>query len=153
VSLPHPILAIDHGAARIGIAATDPVGIMPHPIETVPSNDDSIKRIVELITQREVQSILVGLPLHMDGSEGKSALKVRRFTNLLKKALPQPLPVEFIDESKTTIEASDKLRESGKKAKQQKEIIDQASAVEILNRYLQSQENPFGLLEDPDQFS
>ena len=150
MSLEHPIIAIDHGAARIGLAISDPVGIMAHPLETVPNNDQAISRLLELIQQRQARSIIIGMPLHMDGSEGKAALKIRNFANQLKKALSAPLPIEFVDERMTTVAASDKLREAGKKAKNQKEIIDQAAAVEILNSYMQSQANPYGLLEDPD---
>ena len=150
MSLPHPILAIDHGEARIGLAITDPVGIMAHPLETVSNDSSAIDRILQLIAQRQVQSLVIGLPLRMDGSEGTAGQKIRRFKNQLKTNLPEHFPIEMVDERMTTIAASEKLREAGKKEKQQKGIIDQAAAVEILNSYLQSQSNPFGLLEDPD---
>ena len=149
MSLPHPILAIDHGEARIGIAASDPLGIIAHPIETVPNNDNTLERINTIIEQKNIASIVIGLPLRMDGSEGTATIKIRKFVKLLKGNLVNKLPLEFVDERMTTIAAADKLRAAGKKAKQQKEIIDQAAAVEILSNYMQSQSNPFGLLEEP----
>ena len=151
--LEHPILAIDHGAARIGTAISDPVGIMAHPLETIPNNEQTLERIKQIIQERHVKSILIGLPLHMNGTEGKASLKIRHFKNTLKNALLHPLPIELIDESLTTVQAAKKLHEAGRNAKQQKSIIDQAAAVEILNAYLQSQNNPFGLLENPDEYS
>jgi len=148
----HPILAIDHGQARIGTAVSDPIGILASPLETLPNDEHSLERIAELIATRQVQSIIIGLPLRMDGSEGKAALQIRYFKNKLAKHLDHKYPIELIDETLTTVDAASKLQQAGKKANQQKEIIDQAAAVEILSRYMQGQINPHGLLEDPDTF-
>lgn len=134
---PHPALGIDFGTSRIGIAATDPLGIMPHPVETLPvSENHGIPRIVEISTQRQIRTLIIGLPLRLDGSEGTSAQKVRHFAHKLATALPH-LPIHFIDESYTTADASEKLRQAGRKAHQQKNLIDQAAAVEILNRWME----------------
>ena len=132
----HPALGIDHGDARIGIAATDDFGILAHPVETISRPDDeAIERIGQLAEMKKIRTLVVGLPLRMDGSEGTSAIKVRKFAKLLRARLPE-LPVVFIDETLTTSTAAAKLREAGKKAKQQKSIIDQAAAVEILNLWM-----------------
>lgn len=132
----HPVLAIDHGDARIGIAATDPVGIMAHPVETIQVRDgDPIERIVELVQQRQVKQLVLGLPLRLDGSEGTASKKVRAFGQQLQERLPD-LPLHFCDETLTTVAAADKLHQAGKNAKRQKSIIDQAAAVEILNSWL-----------------
>ena len=70
---PHPILAIDHGQSRIGIAATDELGIASHPVETIHiSRTDPLKRIPEIAAQRNVSLIILGLPLRLDGSEGEA---------------------------------------------------------------------------------
>lgn len=141
----HPVLGIDHGEARIGLAITDPVGIMAHPLETIHlAQTDAISRIKELIAQRNVQQIVIGLPLRMDGSEGTAAEKIRLFGDDLLQSLARPLPFHYTDERLTTLSASEKLRAAGKNAKKQKSIIDQAAAVEILNSWLsQQQEEPF----------
>ena len=132
----HPILAIDHGDARIGLAATDEFGIGTHPVETINcQTTEIIPRILEIISERKIQAVVLGLPLRMDGSEGTSSAKVRKFGEELRSHLNQ-IPLTYFDERFTTVTASDKLREAGKKAKQQKGIIDQAAALEILKDYL-----------------
>ena len=133
----HPVLAIDLGDARIGIAATDDMGIMAHPVETIHREQtDPLERIVQLVKERKVRTLVLGLPLHSDGSEGDAAAKARKFGEQLSARLPE-LPLHFVDESFTTLSAAGKLREAGRKAKQQKAVIDQAAAVEILNSWLE----------------
>ncbi len=132
----HPILAIDHGDARIGIAATDEFGIAAHPVETIDCRKtEAIPRILTLLSERKIQSIVLGLPLRMDGSEGTASAKVRKFGEQLRKKIT-PLPLTYFDERFTTISAAEKLHQSGKNAKKQKAIIDQAAALEILNDFL-----------------
>lgn len=132
----HPALGIDYGDARIGIAATDEFGIMPHPVETVPALPDPLPRISELASLRKIKTLVLGIPYRLDGSEGTAAVKVRKFAKLLQEALPD-IPMTFVDESYTTVTASEKLRETGRKARKQKHIIDQAAAVEILNLWME----------------
>ena len=132
----HPILAIDHGDARIGLAATDEFGIGTHPVETIDCRKtEIIPRILEVIAERKIQVVVLGLPLRMDGSEGTSSKKVRRFAKELRTNLGD-IPLTLFDERFTTVTASEKLRSAGRKAKQQKCVIDQAAALEILKDYL-----------------
>ncbi len=133
-------MGIDHGAARIGIAATDDFGILAHPVETIDlSKVDPIERIVYLAEIRSIRTIVVGLPVRLDGSEGSSAAKVRAFADQLRQRLPT-LPLVFVDETLTTSSAAAKLREAGRTARQQKAVIDQAAAVEILNLWIRESE-------------
>ncbi len=137
---PHPALGIDHGDARIGIAATDPLGILAHPVETIEvAKGDPIERIAALAAQRRIRTLVVGLPIRADGTEGSAAEKVRAFAAKLAARLPE-LPLVFADEAYTTLDAAAKLRESGRKAKRQKGVIDQAAAVEILDAWMNSAE-------------
>lgn len=132
----HPVLAIDHGDVRIGIAATDPVGIMAHPVETIHVREvDAVERIAELVRERQVKQIILGLPLRMDGSEGDAAAKCRDFGEKIRGRLPD-VPLDFCDETMTTVAAAEKLHQAGRNAKRQKGVIDQAAAVEILNTWL-----------------
>lgn len=132
----HPILAIDHGDARIGLAATDEFGIGTHPVETIDCRKtEIIPRILEVISERKIQAVVLGLPLRMDGSEGTSSKKVRKFAKELRTNLGD-IPLTLFDERFTTVTASEKLRSTGRKAKQQKDVIDQAAALEILKDYL-----------------
>ncbi len=133
---PHPALGIDHGDARIGVAATDDFGILAHPVETIDrSKTDAVSRIGELCERRAIRTLVLGLPLRMDGSEGDSAAKARAFAALLRRRVPA-IPLVFVDETLTTASASAKLREAGRKARNQKAVIDQAAAVEILNLWM-----------------
>ena len=128
---------MDYGDSRIGIAATDDFGIMAHPVETIHRDGkDPLGRIAEIAAIRKTRTLVVGLPLRLDGSEGDSAKKVRDFARKLANTLPT-LPMVFVDETYTTADASEKLRDAGRKAHQQKHIIDQAAAVEILNRWME----------------
>lgn len=97
---------------------------------------DAVDRICQLVSLRKIRTLVVGLPVRMDGTEGVSAIKVRKFSKLLRERLPD-IPLVFVDETLTTSAASQKLREAGKKAKQQKSLIDQAAAVEILNTWME----------------
>lgn len=85
----HPALGIDYGEARIGIAATDPVGIMAHPVETIHRQQtDAVTRIVQIVQERGIRTLVLGLPVRMDGTEGSAAAKVRAFGRELSAALP-----------------------------------------------------------------
>lgn len=136
---PHPALGIDHGDARIGLAATDDFGILAHPVETLERcRTDPIARIAQLAELRGIRTLVLGLPLRMDGSEGDAAAKVRAFADRLRERLPA-IPLVFVDESLTTASAAAKLREAGRNTRQQKAVIDQAAAVEILNLWMAEQ--------------
>lgn len=132
----HPALGIDYGEARIGIAATDACGILAHPVESIHlRHTDPIARIRELVQQKCIRTLVLGLPLRLDGAEGTACTKVRAFGEKLRAALPE-LPLLYVDEFLTTTAAQEKLHQAGKKAKNFKPIIDQAAAVEILNNWL-----------------
>ena len=99
------------------------------------SKSRAIERIAQLTAMRKIRTLVVGLPIRMDGSEGTSAAKVRAFAGLLHERLPA-LPLIFVDETLTTSTAAAKLHEAGHNAKKQKAIIDQAAAIEILNLWM-----------------
>ncbi len=118
------------------MAATDDFGILAHPVETIDQTKcDAIERIASLAEVRQAHTLVVGLPVRMDGSEGGSAAKVRLFADSLRERIPT-LPLVYVDETLTTSSAASKLREAGRNARQQKSIIDQAAAVEILNLWM-----------------
>ena len=132
----HPALGIDYGTVRIGIAATDDCGILAHPVESIDvTRTDPIARIVQLATQLRIRTLVLGLPLLLDGTEGGACIKVRTFGTELQAALPE-LPLVYVDEFLTTAEAQEKLHAAGRHARKFKAVIDQAAAVEILNRWM-----------------
>lgn len=133
----HPALGIDYGQARIGIAATDSCGILAHPVESIHlAKTEPLNRIAELVAQKGIRSLVLGLPLRLDGTEGTACEKVRSFGKKLREKFPE-LPLIYVDEFLTTTVAQEKLHKAGKKAKDFKPIIDQAAAVEILNTWLE----------------
>lgn len=132
----HPVLALDFGQARIGLAATDELGIAAHAIGTIQvRSTEPVEEVRKVTRERGIKQIVLGLPLRLDGTEGTSAEKVRAFGSQLADALPD-IPLTYSDERLTTITASEKLREAGKSAKKQKTLIDQTAALEILNDWL-----------------
>ncbi len=131
-------LGIDHGTVRIGVAVADEIGLLAHPLETIPAADESraLARIAQLVESRAIADLVIGLPLHLDGGEGEAAARVRAFIAKLRPLLPEGLAIHEIDETLSTATAYEKLRSAGRKAKQAKPIIDQAAAVEILQAWL-----------------
>ncbi len=134
----HPALGIDYGEARIGIAATDVCGILPHPVESIHrAKVDPLMRIEELVHQRGIRTLVLGYPLRLDGTEGSACEKVRTFGNALHARLPE-LPLVYVDEFLTTTTAQQKLHATGKKSRDFRPIIDQAAAVEILHNWMRA---------------
>ena len=132
------VLAIDHGTKRRGIAVSDELGILAQPLEFILADpfDKFLARLKEILGDREIEQILVGMPRNMNGSYGPQALKVQDFVAVLKKSVLQP--IKTWDERLTTVQAAVALRASGKKAKQQKEKVDAAAAAVLLQGYLDS---------------
>src|SRR5436190_9373497 len=108
-------LGIDHGDARIGVACSDALGMLAHPVETVPAQppDAALRRLVEIVAQRKVEVVVMGLPVREDGTEGTSAAKVRIFAAKLAALLPAEVRVEFQDEYRSTVTATEQLRAAG----------------------------------------
>lgn len=131
-------LGIDYGSARIGLAASDEIGLLAHPVETVPAADRSaaMKRIAAVVETRRIEDIVIGLPLHAGGEEGEAVNKVRRFVQELRTVLPPEIRWHEMDERYTTSDAMSKLHQAGRNEKNSRQIIDQAAAVEILQRWL-----------------
>ncbi len=147
----HPALGIDFGMARIGIAATDPLGILAHPVESIHlAQTEPIERIAQLVQERGIRTLVLGLPLRLDGTKGSACEKVEAFGAKIAARIPT-IPLIYVDEFLTTTRAQEKLHQAGKKAKNFKPIIDQAAAVEILNNWLEEQGD--FVTETPDFFS
>lgn len=131
-------MGIDYGTARIGLAVSDDIGLLAHPLETVPAADldRAACRIAELVRERKTDHLVVGLPLHMNGEEGDAVAGVRRFVERLRPLLPESVFIYEMDERHTTRNAMAKLHAAGRNTKNAKKIIDQAAAIEILQEWL-----------------
>lgn len=130
------ILALDHGTRRIGVAVSDELMMMAQPMEFIDAEpfNDFLARLKEIIKEREVEEIIVGLPRNMDGSYGPAALKVQAFIAAVK--LATPIPIRSWDERLTTVQAHRMLGQAGIKAKDRKEKVDRSAAAIILQNYL-----------------
>jgi len=132
-------LGIDHGEARIGLAISDELGMLAHPLETIALKEvsDPITRIAAIVERDKIGQIVIGLPRNMDGTYGPAAEKVRAFVEKLRAACT--CPVKTWDERLTTVAAQRSLHEAGRNAKQSRAVIDQVAAVLILQGWLDSQ--------------
>ena len=132
-------LGIDLGEARIGVAVSDELGMLAHPVETifVKETADPLARIVQLATEKDVGHVIIGLPKNMDGTTGASAEKSRIFAEKLREKLT--CPVRLWDERLTTVAAQRYLHDAGRNAKQSRKVIDQVAAQIILQGWLDSQ--------------
>jgi len=133
----NPILGIDFGRARIGLAISDELRLLAHPLETIPANKDSGKRIAEVVRERKIDKVVVGIPRHMSGELGAAANEALEFATKLRALVP--CEVETWDERLTTVAANRALRDAGKKTRQTRNIVDQVAAQMILQGYLDRQ--------------
>ena len=129
-------LGIDPGDARIGVASSDPSGILATPVETVARGEGDLDRIAVLLGELDGQVVYVGLPRSMSGGEGPAAGKVRAFAQELA-ARVAPVPVRLCDERLSTVTAEGQLRAQGRKGKKRRAVVDQAAAVVILQGALE----------------
>ena len=131
-------LGIDVGTVRVGVARSDPEGLMALPVVTLPRGDDDLARIQELVGEFEALEVMVGLPISMDGNEGVASMAARDYADGLAAAIA-PIPVRLIDERLTTVTASRALRESGRTTRSSRSVVDQAAAVVIVQHALESE--------------
>lgn len=134
-------LAIDVGSVRIGVASSDPDGILATPVETVArakknhAQAPDVRRIAALVEEYEAVQVIVGLPRTLRGTEGKATATVRAFARVLAGAIA-PVPVLFADERFSTVTAQRALHSSGVDVRRGRTVIDQAAAVAILQDWL-----------------
>jgi putative Holliday junction resolvase len=137
-------LGVDHGDARIGVAVSDSLALLAHPVETVAAQPlaTALSRLAEIASQRRAEVVVIGLPIREDGTEGTAAEKIRRFASKLTPLLPPGTRVEFQDEYGSTKSAAEHLRAAGRRTHRHRPVIDQAAAVVILQEWLDAQSAP-----------
>lgn len=133
------ILALDFGSKTVGVAITDPLLITAQELETIVREKPSalratLRRIVEVVEQYDVGQIVLGLPLNMNDEEGERVEATKDFAEQLRKRIS--VPIDFIDERLTTIEADEILAEQGVPKSERKKVIDQVAAAIMLREYL-----------------
>lgn len=130
-------MGVDVGSVRIGVAVSDPDGILATPVETIRRDrtDRHVRRLVQLVTELEVVEVVVGLPRTLADRTGPSAEDAIAVAEELGRRV-LPVPVRLADERLTTVSARRSLREAGVRSRGQRAVIDQAAAVGILQSWL-----------------
>jgi putative Holliday junction resolvase len=131
-------LGIDLGDARVGVAVSDDLGMLAHPLETISTQSTNVvKRVLALASERSAETIIVGMPRNMNGSHGPAADKAKAFIEELRRETT--LPIVAWDERLSTVSAQRALQEAGRNTRKQKSVIDQVAAQIILQSWLDSQ--------------
>jgi len=130
-------LGVDVGAVRVGVAVSDPEGVLATPLVTVARDVEGgtdLRAIAELVVEYEVVGIVVGLPRTLAGREGPAAAAARTFVDALGAVVD--VPIELSDERLTTVVATAQLRQRGVRGRKRRAVVDQAAAVVILQGWL-----------------
>lgn len=129
------VLALDPGSVRVGVAVSDPLGITAQPHSSLDAADpELLKSIVSLVESLGVDKIIVGMPLSLDGSEGKSAADARAFAGRVGAATGSD--VELVDERFSSVTAERAMIEAGARRRERKSARDRVAAAVFLQSYL-----------------
>lgn len=129
---------VDVGSVRVGVARSDPRGVLAVPVTTLardPVHQRDVADLVGLIAEYEAVGVVVGLPWTLAGREGVSAQLARGYGAQLAARIA-PVPVEYVDERLTTVSAQRKLHEGGVRGRAGRAVIDQLAATELLQHWL-----------------
>ena len=132
------VLAIDHGTVRMGIAISDELKMIAQPLEFITAEPFSgfLDRIKFLLSEYEVELLLLGMPRNMDGSYGDASIKVKEFEAILKKSTT--IPIKTFDERLTSVQANRALTQGRVKKKKKRKNVDAIAAAILLQSYLDS---------------
>jgi putative holliday junction resolvase len=131
--------AVDVGTVRVGVARSDPRGVLALPVTTLArdaSGNADIAELARLVTEYEAVGVVVGLPRTLAGREGPAARLARDYGALVAARIA-PIPVQDLDERLTTVSAQRKLHQGGVRGRAGRAVIDQAAAVELLQHWLE----------------
>ena len=134
-------LGIDFGSSRIGIAISDELGMLAHPLETIPNDSLFLPKLQKIVLEKGISRIVLGIPRNMDGSYGPAAEKAKLFLSQLKSEFPGVQLISW-DERLTTVEAQRLLHAAGRDIKKSRPVIDQVAAQVLLQSYLDSVAGP-----------
>lgn len=130
-------LGVDAGKVRVGVAVSDPDGILATPLATL-ARENSITELARLVGEHDPVEVVLGLPVNLAGQEGPAAAHIRAYAEELAEAIA-PVPVVLADERMSTVLATRRLSDRGVRGKRQRAVIDQAAAVEILQGWLDAE--------------
>ena len=127
-------MACDVGSVRIGVARSDPGGVLAFPLDAIAAGPGAIAQLGALITEYQAVGVIIGLPLKMDGTAGTAAQSAQVWAAQVAAAVA--VPVELFDERLTTVQAQRGLHDAGRTVRSSRAVIDSASAVVLLQSYL-----------------
>ncbi|MCY3555458.1 MAG: Holliday junction resolvase RuvX [Gemmatimonadetes bacterium] len=141
------VLAVDYGERRIGLSLSDPAGLIAQGLETIHTagTDETLASIVDIVEEHQVREIILGLPVHMDGTAGEMAGKVEALADLLRKRVA--CEVRTWDERLTSVSARRAMHEMGSTARGNKGSLDRIAATLLLQNYLDFRR---GSIKEPD---
>ena len=136
-------VGVDVGSVRVGVAASDPSGILATPVRTVPRDVSDqqapdVEEVASIVADTAAIEVVVGLPRTLAGLEGPAAAEARQYARRLAVRVA-PVEVRLVDERLTTVDAHRSLRESGVDGRRQRAVVDQAAAVLILQAALDAE--------------
>jgi len=145
------ILGVDYGSKRIGLAISDPGGIIATPVRTehCSGEDEGIAKVVAACTELKADKMVIGLPLNMNGSHGPQAEKVTAFAEKLKSLLD--IPLEMWDERLSSVSAERVLIDAGTSRRRRKEVIDKLAAQIMLQNYLDAHTELLPYIDEEDE--
>jgi len=131
-------LGVDVGTVRIGVARSDPGGLLASPLDTVRRGEGDVAELARLAAESGAIEVVVGLPVGLTGREGKSAVDGRAFASALAARLA-PLPVRLVDERFTTVLAHAALQQKGVASRDRRQVVDKAAAALLLQGALDAE--------------
>lgn len=134
-------LGVDVGSVRIGVAASDPNGVLAYPVTTLrrdPDGGHDLDELAALVREKEAVLVVVGLPRSLSGRDGPAVRTAETFADALAERI-EPVPVRLVDERFTTLMASRTLSRQGVRGRRQRAVVDQAAAVLILQGFLDAE--------------
>jgi len=129
-------LGVDLGSVRVGVALSDPTGILASPLAVLPRTAEVFDRLAELVLANGVEAVVVGLPRSLDGQERRAAQSARAEARLLAERVG--VPVHMQDERLTTVVAHAGLAAAGRTARQRRGSVDASAAAVLLQSWLDS---------------
>ncbi|MET0863565.1 MAG: Holliday junction resolvase RuvX [Nakamurella sp.] len=131
-------LGVDVGTVRVGVALSDPYGLLATPVTTLarnPAGETDLIALTALVEEHEVVEVVVGLPKTLRGADGPAVAAARAYGDLLATRIA-PVPVVYVDERLTTVSADRQLTEAGVRGKARRKVVDQVAATRILQNRL-----------------
>ena len=137
------ILGIDHGTVRLGLALSDELAMIANPLKTLDAGPGVADEIAQIVRQKRVEEVVIGMPYRMSGERGGAAARVEEFAERLRKILPDDVPVVFVDERLSSKAARESLGFTRRpQDREAKKLVDQVAAVAILQDYLNTRQGP-----------